>query len=105
MKSLKLSVKNVTVILGMKRVMTQTLLLAWIVSLCIEREANMNWYELASAAEVKEILEKLLHDYDFVKIDYEQESWNGDPIRVEILPKEGYEIAEALWGEHSEELF
>jgi hypothetical protein len=64
----------------------------------------MNWYELADAAEVLKVLGQLLYSYDFVKFDYERESWNGDPIRVEILPKEGYEIAEALWGEFSEEL-
>jgi hypothetical protein len=33
--------------------------------------------------------------------EYREEKWE----RMEVLPPQAYEIAEALWGEYSEELF
>jgi hypothetical protein len=65
----------------------------------------MNWYELADQDEVRQILIHFLGSYGFMQVRYMRESEYGKVIRVENPPKNGYEIAEALWGEYSGELF
>jgi hypothetical protein len=57
---------------------------------------------LADKEEVRKVLENVIHTYDFIPYDYAQDQSTGELVRVY---KYNYEIAEALWGEHSEELF
>jgi hypothetical protein len=67
----------------------------------------MNWYELADAAEVQEVLVDLLSTYGFSNWTYAYDApkdENGESVRLYSYPKEKFEIAEALWGEYGEEI-
>ena len=66
---------------------------------------KMNWYELARPDEVKEVLENLLSTYGFVKVTWERSYIEGEGTNeCRTIPSNGFEIAEALWGEYGEEV-
>lgn len=68
----------------------------------------MNWYELAGPDEVQEVLLDLLDTYNFSSWTYAYDApkdENGESVRLYTYPSNKWEIAEALWGEYSEELF
>ena len=68
----------------------------------------MLWYELADADEVKEVLQKLLQTYGFTVTIYDyygKRDEQGNLPSYTTYPSQPYEMAEALWGEHSEEVF